>query len=603
MAYKPKNSKDNSATIDAFKLCKTVTSSKDTLIHISAMPKKGQMVKTSLGNIRLEEEISAGGEAIVYRTNTPFVAKIYKKEKNTTRRQKKIHLMLTKKISCKGICYPVDFLTNEKGEFVGYLMPAAKGVELQRSVFAPKPVFLKKFPCWNKKDTVQLCITILKKFQFLHERNIIIGDINPANILINSPTDVYIVDTDSFQIENFPCPVGTINFTAPEIQRKPFSNFLRTIDNENFAIATLLFMIMLPGKPPYSQQGGEDPISNIIKMDFSYPFGDNTNKKTPDGPWRFIWSHLTYKIKEAFYNTFRYGGSYSTEGHRLSCKDWLRLFNEYLYFLTSGKVNEQDPMSLDLFPTRFKTNPNASRIICKLCKCSVDENICKEGICRECLDKGTRAHCPQCGQTFQFSNYLRYIKGLKPGLCPKCHENRNQIYSRVTCQDCSKTFIITRGEKEFFDQKGFDLPQRCPECRKRKRAQSNRRSRDTNQEQSSHSSSMTHSSSSRSSGPCFITTAVCDYYGKSDDCQELTILRNYRDSWLAKQENGESLIQEYYYRAPAIVSKIKQSRSYNEICIILMNKYIQPCIKLIQEGLYAECKDLYKKMVEYADSI
>ena len=56
-------------------------------------------------------------------------------------------------------------------------------------------------------------------------------------------------------------------------------------------------MIMLPGKPPYSQQGGEDPISNIINMDFSYPFGDNSNKKTPHGPWRFIWSHLTYNLK------------------------------------------------------------------------------------------------------------------------------------------------------------------------------------------------------------------------------------------------------------------------------------------------------------------
>ena len=38
--------------------------------------------------------------------------------------------------------------------------------------------------------------------------------------------------------------------------------------NENFAVATLLFMIMLPGKPPYSQQGGEDPVSNIMKMNF-----------------------------------------------------------------------------------------------------------------------------------------------------------------------------------------------------------------------------------------------------------------------------------------------------------------------------------------------
>ncbi|MBQ5927335.1 MAG: hypothetical protein IIX01_05380 [Clostridia bacterium] len=39
-----------------------------------------------------------------------------------------------------------------------------------------------------------------------------------------------------------------------------------------------MFMIMLPGKPPYSQQGGGNPVQNIISMDFSYPFGENSNK-------------------------------------------------------------------------------------------------------------------------------------------------------------------------------------------------------------------------------------------------------------------------------------------------------------------------------------
>lgn len=38
-------------------------------------------------------------------------------------------------------------------------------------------------------------------------------------------------------------------------------------------------MIMLPGKPPYSQQGGGYPGDNIKNMDFSYPFGENSNKK------------------------------------------------------------------------------------------------------------------------------------------------------------------------------------------------------------------------------------------------------------------------------------------------------------------------------------
>ena len=71
-------------------------------------------------------------------------------------------------------------------------MPAAKGREIQRSLFLPV-IFKKHFPNWNRCDTVELCITILK-------------------------------------------------------------------------IATLLFMIMLPGKPPYAQQGGEDPAWRLTVM-------------------------------------------------------------------------------------------------------------------------------------------------------------------------------------------------------------------------------------------------------------------------------------------------------------------------------------------------
>lgn len=137
-------------------------------------------------------------------------------------------------------------------------MRQAHGRELQRCVFQPQ-LLKRYFPNWTKQDTVTLCITILKKLKYLHDRNVILGDINPNNILVVSPTEVYFVDTDSYQIEGFPCPVGTINFTAPEIQRKDFSTFLRTIGNERFAVATLLFMIMLPGKPPVLPAGRRKP--------------------------------------------------------------------------------------------------------------------------------------------------------------------------------------------------------------------------------------------------------------------------------------------------------------------------------------------------------
>lgn len=313
-------------------------------------------------SVKLISAGPSGGEGTIYTTSIPnIVAKIYKPEKLDRAKFEKLSLMMTKSINCEGVCFPLALLYNDKNEFVGYLMNKAEGKELQRCVFIPQ-LLKKNFPGWTKVDTVTLCVTILKKFKYLHERNIILGDINPNNILVVSPSQVYFVDTDSYQIEGFPCPVGTINYTAPEIQRKEYSSFLRTPDNEYFAVATLLFMIMLPGKPPYSLQGGENQIDNIINGDFAYAFGICSTGKAPEGMWRFCWSHLPYGLKEYFYETFRKGGKHSTEATRYSTEDWLQKFEHYLYLLKSGKLVSQDSMSLDIFPSRLKKNPKATHI-------------------------------------------------------------------------------------------------------------------------------------------------------------------------------------------------------------------------------------------------
>jgi CxxC-x17-CxxC domain-containing protein len=40
----------------------------------------------------------------------------------------------------------------------------------------------------------------------------------------------------------------------------------------------------------------------------------------------------------------------------------------------------------------------------------------------------------------------------------------------LTCKDCGKPFVWTKGEQEFFAQKGFDKPPiRCQDCRKKKK--------------------------------------------------------------------------------------------------------------------------------------
>ncbi|SDZ94356.1 tetratricopeptide repeat protein [Selenomonas ruminantium] len=100
------------------------------------------------------------------------------------------------------------------------------------------------------------------------------------------------------------------------------------------------------------------------------------------------------------------------------------------------------------------------------------------------------------------------------------------------------------------------------------------------------------------SGGCFITTAVCDTLGKSDDCYELTMFRDFRDNWMAVQADGEALIQEYYVIAPKIVSAINQLPNAKEIYQNIWDKSLSGCLRYIEQGNMLACKEKYVEMVQ-----
>jgi CxxC-x17-CxxC domain-containing protein len=41
----------------------------------------------------------------------------------------------------------------------------------------------------------------------------------------------------------------------------------------------------------------------------------------------------------------------------------------------------------------------------------------------------------------------------------------------LTCKDCGQEFTFSASEQEFFAQKGFSAPSRCPDCRAVRKAQ------------------------------------------------------------------------------------------------------------------------------------
>jgi serine/threonine protein kinase len=364
-----------------FQIVKEPTSELPIVLNVTHLPQEGDILHSAIkGPINLVKILSAGGEGTIFESNfNDLVCKIYHKNQLTNLKQKKIELMLSRKVVKEGVCWPIDILKNNSGEFVGYLMPKAKGRPMQHVMFR-KPALEKTFPNWSRIDLVNVCLAFLDKLLFLHSFNIIVGDINPLNILVSEESNnVWLVDTDSFQIQGFPCPVGTVNFTAPEIQGVNYSSFLRTKEHEIFAVATMLFMILHPGKPPYAQQGGGDPAENIRNGNFPYQFGKDVVGNAPEGPWRIIWANLPGKIKEAFWNTFK-------NNKRIELNDWKQLLRLYRSEILKGYHSNE------LFPTSFKIK-DPVKIICGQCS---EEVIASEKRVQRMISEGKSFYCGKC---------------------------------------------------------------------------------------------------------------------------------------------------------------------------------------------------------------
>ena len=105
-----------------------------------------------------------------------------------------------------------------------------------------------------------------------------------------------------------------------------------------------------------------------------------------------------------------------------------------------------------------------------------------------------------------------------------------------------------------------------------------------------------HFENSNGSGGCFLTSACCAYMGLADDCKELTTLRNFRDTYLKKTDEGTALVEEYYKIAPAIVEKINVHSKKDEILKGIYAKVSQ-IVSLIETQMYDQAMIAYRDMV------
>ena len=316
---------------------------------------------TTRRSVTLGSKLGEGGEGSVYTIaeHPRIVAKLYSTKNRTQARETKLRRLLAKGIDPKEaaalrIAMPLDILLDTRGNFAGYLMPMVEGTPLKNAFFSRKRLET-RFPRADRRVLVAYAHHFVRQLRYLHAKNILVGDINPLNLMVDpaSPEQGWLIDTDSFQIDELPCPVGTDIFTPPNLQGRNFRDTLRTIDDELFSAAIMIFMILMIGKHPYSRIGGENPADNIRKHAFPYCSLGSLDE-VPAGVWGYIWSHFPRNLKRGFERVFR-------EDERIELQEWEAILKEYTYLLDRGFFSD------DIVPLSFRSR-NAVTVTCRDCR-------------------------------------------------------------------------------------------------------------------------------------------------------------------------------------------------------------------------------------------
>lgn len=467
-----------------------------TLLPLTVTPAEGLCLHTEDGeSVTLQGpllegcEEAHGGEGVLFLTDHPgTVAKLYNAEHLTAGRRDKLTEMLHHDPCVSGLCWPTHMLYTQQGDFLGYLMPQAPATAMPFSKSVLKigssTQRMTYMPDWTRSDLVKAARGAVRIVAGLHRNNILMGDVNAGNFMVDlkDSSRVYVVDTDSFQLGGYPCPVGFEEFTHPGTAARlgvtgglHYDSFLRTEDDENYVLAILLFEILFIGQNPFVTMSGDDPLTSMRKHYLPYAHV-NTNEdfKVPGDNW-LIWCNLPRTITRVFIDTFE-------DWTTTPAAQWEKLLGQYLNLIQNANFSNE------LAPTKFHefdpANPHYVDVTCPCCK--KEFNIIKRRyeklgggekpiFCNACqsimeLNRGRLVEtgpCEVCGKPFAATvrDAMYMESGLKRRICPDC------LMVDFTCDYCGKSarmpktvYARIKPGHRFCQECGAQETTRCASC-------------------------------------------------------------------------------------------------------------------------------------------
>src|SRR3954462_6779946 len=210
--------------------------------------------------VPLGQQFGRGGEGAVYEVDgqPSLLAKVYHKRPLPEEQVAKIQAMVSCWSNALEIiaAWPKSILFDPVSRKpCGLLMSKMEGARQLHELYGTTNR-RRHFPDVGWHHMVLAARNTAAAFQTLHSANIVVGDVNQGNLLVDKGMCVRMIDCDSFQLmagsRTFNCPVGTPHFTPPELQSLKLRNVVRTANHDRFGLAILIFHLLFVGRHPFA---------------------------------------------------------------------------------------------------------------------------------------------------------------------------------------------------------------------------------------------------------------------------------------------------------------------------------------------------------------
>jgi serine/threonine protein kinase len=237
----------------------------------------------------------SGGEGVIYPTFNGFMVKLYDEKHQTYSNAKKIQRMVELDVYNPSIIWPLD-IAYFNGHFLGYIMKEIKGVISLNDEFDTSTKRIRSHPYYR----VLALLNVMKPIDYLHKKNILVSDLKDSNILIRDEKNIFIVDSGSFQVEDYASTVLTAGWVDDTFDKDfDAKRQLRQIEDEYYAIFRIAFEILIGKSPHFNPQDTELDAMNTKSFHFSQrpSFGDTNSLRN----YEKLWAVYSQKIRDYFY--------------------------------------------------------------------------------------------------------------------------------------------------------------------------------------------------------------------------------------------------------------------------------------------------------------